>query len=223
MCVELAWYDLMKEKEVAAEGNTSRQSASAPSGAGHPEDLMDLDWDQPQDDAELDGVDSEEETAKKLFSERVINEVRSELTAFRNERVADRKTRPNKWWKKCFRAIRFDPLSGRVRIPSRVEADDFHEFRYMRYVELFETKFNETPKMHAKAATSSTMADLKAISSRILEKSQAAHDATGAMRLAAEVPDPFLDCVDTGNHGTLLHGASCVELPVRELREPGRL
>eukprot|EP00873_Tetraselmis_striata_P033292 jgi/Tetstr1/453556/TSEL_040524.t1 len=89
----------MKEKEVAAKGNTSKQSASAPSGAGHPEDLMDLDWDQPQDDAELDGVDSEEETAKKLFSERVINEVHSELTAFCNERVADRKTRPNKSWK----------------------------------------------------------------------------------------------------------------------------
>eukprot|EP00873_Tetraselmis_striata_P043145 jgi/Tetstr1/463409/TSEL_008331.t1 len=35
---------------------------------------MNLDWDQPQDDVELDGVDGEEETAKKLFSERVINE-----------------------------------------------------------------------------------------------------------------------------------------------------
>eukprot|EP00873_Tetraselmis_striata_P001651 jgi/Tetstr1/421915/TSEL_012815.t1 len=69
--------------------------------------------------------------------------------------------------------------------------------------------------------------DLEAMFSRILEKSQAAHGATGAMRLAVEVPDPFLDCVDTDDHGTLLHGASCVELPVRELREvffgaPGR-
>eukprot|EP00873_Tetraselmis_striata_P045393 jgi/Tetstr1/465657/TSEL_010303.t1 len=77
------------------------------------------------------------------------------------------------------------------------------------------------------AARSSTMADLEAMFSRILEKSQAAHGATGAMRLAVEVPDPFLDCVDTDDHGTLLHGASCVELPVRELREvffgaPGR-
>eukprot|EP00873_Tetraselmis_striata_P018566 jgi/Tetstr1/438830/TSEL_027339.t1 len=77
------------------------------------------------------------------------------------------------------------------------------------------------------AATSSTMADMEAMFSRILEKSQAAHGATGAMRLAVEVPDPFLDCVDTDDHGTLLHGASCVELPVRELREvffgaPGR-
>eukprot|EP00873_Tetraselmis_striata_P041597 jgi/Tetstr1/461861/TSEL_006940.t1 len=69
--------------------------------------------------------------------------------------------------------------------------------------------------------------DLEAMFSRILEKSQAAHGATGAMRLAVEVPDPFLDCVDTDDHGTLLHGASCVELPVRDLREvffgaPGR-
>eukprot|EP00873_Tetraselmis_striata_P000384 jgi/Tetstr1/420648/TSEL_011736.t1 len=77
------------------------------------------------------------------------------------------------------------------------------------------------------AATSSTMADLEAMFSRILEKSRAAHGATGAKRLAVEVPDPFLDCVDTDDHGTLLHGASCVELPVRELREvffgaPGR-
>eukprot|EP00873_Tetraselmis_striata_P002647 jgi/Tetstr1/422911/TSEL_013692.t1 len=77
------------------------------------------------------------------------------------------------------------------------------------------------------AATSSTMADLEAMFSRILQKSQAAHGATGAIRLAVEVPDPFLDCVDTEDHGTLLHGASCVELPVRELREvffgaPGR-
>eukprot|EP00873_Tetraselmis_striata_P043450 jgi/Tetstr1/463714/TSEL_008573.t1 len=61
--------------------------------------------------------------------------------------------------------------------------------------------------------------DLEAMFSRILEKSQAAHGATGAMRLAVEVPDPFLDGVDTDDHGTLLHGASCVELPVRELRE----
>eukprot|EP00873_Tetraselmis_striata_P044395 jgi/Tetstr1/464659/TSEL_009413.t1 len=69
--------------------------------------------------------------------------------------------------------------------------------------------------------------DLEAMFSRILEKSRAAHGATGAMRLAVEGPDPFLDCVDTDDHGTLLHGASCVELPVRELREvffgaPGR-
>eukprot|EP00873_Tetraselmis_striata_P038744 jgi/Tetstr1/459008/TSEL_004476.t1 len=55
--------------------------------------------------------------------------------------------------------------------------------------------------------------DLEAMFSRILEKSQAAHGATGAMRLAVEVPDPFLDGVDTDDHGTLLHGASCVELP----------
>eukprot|EP00873_Tetraselmis_striata_P007473 jgi/Tetstr1/427737/TSEL_017861.t1 len=47
-------------------------------------------------------------------------------------------------------AIRFDPLSGRVRTPSRAETNDFHEFRYMRYVELLETKFNEEPKMCAK-------------------------------------------------------------------------
>eukprot|EP00873_Tetraselmis_striata_P004920 jgi/Tetstr1/425184/TSEL_015645.t1 len=46
--------------------------------------------------------------------------------------------------------IRFDPLSGRVRIPSRAEADDFHDFRYRRYVELFETTFNEAPKMRPK-------------------------------------------------------------------------
>eukprot|EP00873_Tetraselmis_striata_P007829 jgi/Tetstr1/428093/TSEL_018148.t1 len=39
------------------------------------------------------------------------------------------------------------------------------------------------------------------------------------MRLAVEVPDPFLDGVDTNDDGTLLHGASCVELPMRELRE----
>eukprot|EP00873_Tetraselmis_striata_P035589 jgi/Tetstr1/455853/TSEL_042643.t1 len=45
------------------------------------------------------------------------------------------------------RAIRFDPLSGRVRIPSRADADDF---RYKRYVELFDTKFNEAHKMRAK-------------------------------------------------------------------------
>eukprot|EP00873_Tetraselmis_striata_P017409 jgi/Tetstr1/437673/TSEL_026340.t1 len=57
--------------------------------------------------------------------------------------------------------------------------------------------------------------DLEAMFSRILEKSQAAHGAMGAMRLAVEVPDPFLDCVDTDDHGTLLHGASCVELPDR--------
>eukprot|EP00873_Tetraselmis_striata_P006997 jgi/Tetstr1/427261/TSEL_017446.t1 len=56
--------------------------------------------------------------------------------------------------------------------------------------------------------------DLEAMFSRILEKSQAAHGATGAMRLAVEVPDPFMDCVDTDDHGTLLHGASCVELPL---------
>eukprot|EP00873_Tetraselmis_striata_P022662 jgi/Tetstr1/442926/TSEL_030988.t1 len=62
--------------------------------------------------------------------------------------------------------------------------------------------------------------DLEAMFSRILEKSQAAHGATGAMRLAVEVPDPFLDCVDTDDHGTLLHGASCVELPVRSARNP---
>eukprot|EP00873_Tetraselmis_striata_P004921 jgi/Tetstr1/425185/TSEL_015646.t1 len=61
--------------------------------------------------------------------------------------------------------------------------------------------------------------DLEAMCSRILEKSQAAHGAGGAMRLAIEVPDPFLDCVDTDDHGTLLHRASCVELHVRELRE----
>eukprot|EP00873_Tetraselmis_striata_P010370 jgi/Tetstr1/430634/TSEL_020427.t1 len=70
------------------------------------------------------------------------------------------------------------------------------------------------------AATSSTMADLEAMFSRILEKSQAAHGATGAMRLAVEVPDPFLDCVDTNDHGPLLHGASCVELPVQSARNP---
>eukprot|EP00873_Tetraselmis_striata_P008622 jgi/Tetstr1/428886/TSEL_018865.t1 len=52
------------------------------------------------------------------------------------------------------------------------------------------------------AATSSTMADLEAMFSRILEKSQAAHGGTGAMRLAVEVPDRFLDCVDTDDHGT---------------------
>eukprot|EP00873_Tetraselmis_striata_P020953 jgi/Tetstr1/441217/TSEL_029473.t1 len=62
--------------------------------------------------------------------------------------------------------------------------------------------------------------DLEAKFSRILEKSQAAHGATGAMRLAVEVPDPFLDCVDTDDHGTLLHGASCVELPRPQGFEP---
>eukprot|EP00873_Tetraselmis_striata_P043435 jgi/Tetstr1/463699/TSEL_008558.t1 len=62
--------------------------------------------------------------------------------------------------------------------------------------------------------------DLEAMFSRILEKSQAAHGATSAMRLAVEMPDPFLDCVDTDDHGTLLHGASCVELPVRSARNP---
>eukprot|EP00873_Tetraselmis_striata_P022277 jgi/Tetstr1/442541/TSEL_030639.t1 len=62
--------------------------------------------------------------------------------------------------------------------------------------------------------------DLEAMFSRILEKSQAAHSATGAMRLAVEVPDPFLDCVDTDDYGTLLHGASCVELPMRSARNP---
>eukprot|EP00873_Tetraselmis_striata_P021671 jgi/Tetstr1/441935/TSEL_030142.t1 len=72
----------------------------------------------------------------------------------------------------------------------------------------------------AGAATSSTMADLEAMFSRILEKSQAAHGCTGAMRLAVEVPDPFLDCVDTDDHGTLLHGVSCVELPLRSARNP---
>eukprot|EP00873_Tetraselmis_striata_P035584 jgi/Tetstr1/455848/TSEL_042638.t1 len=62
--------------------------------------------------------------------------------------------------------------------------------------------------------------NLEAMFSRILEKSQAAHGATGAMRLAVEVPDPFLDCVDTDDHGTLLHGASCVKMPVRSTRNP---
>eukprot|EP00873_Tetraselmis_striata_P019102 jgi/Tetstr1/439366/TSEL_027801.t1 len=76
------------------------------------------------------------------------------------------------------------------------------------------------------AATSSTMADMEAMFSRILEKSQAAHGALGAMRLAVEVPDPFLDCVDTDDHGILLHAASCVELPVPRnpelrMRQPG--
>eukprot|EP00873_Tetraselmis_striata_P025210 jgi/Tetstr1/445474/TSEL_033253.t1 len=82
---------------------------------------MDLDWDQPQDDAELDGVDGEEETAKKLFGERMINEVRSELTAFRNERVADRKTtRLNKWWKECFRG--YPRLSRAARVTQAILA-----------------------------------------------------------------------------------------------------
>eukprot|EP00873_Tetraselmis_striata_P020513 jgi/Tetstr1/440777/TSEL_029085.t1 len=46
--------------------------------------------------------------------------------------------------------LRFDPASGRIRVPSREEADAFHEFRYRRYVELFETKFNEAPKMRTR-------------------------------------------------------------------------
>eukprot|EP00873_Tetraselmis_striata_P037388 jgi/Tetstr1/457652/TSEL_004233.t1 len=78
------------------------------------------------------------------------------------------------------------------------------------------------------AATSSTIADLEAMFYRILEKSQAAHVATGAMHLAVEVPDPFLDCADTDDHGTLLQGASCVERPMRptrnfelRMRQPG--
>eukprot|EP00873_Tetraselmis_striata_P043385 jgi/Tetstr1/463649/TSEL_008510.t1 len=201
--------------------------------------------------------------------------------------------------------LRFDRAPGRIRVSSREDADAFHKFRYRRYVELFDTKFNEAPKMrtspsmltsirkrtslfynclehrcrqlvgdygstapalknrsarpctsttpleavaaveaaeaqaevsvvvmavdaameaHPEAdedrartlATSSTMADLEAMFARILEKSQAAHGAAGAMRLAVEVPDPFLDCVNTDDHGTLLHGASCVELPMLE-------
>eukprot|EP00873_Tetraselmis_striata_P034389 jgi/Tetstr1/454653/TSEL_041543.t1 len=51
---------------------------------------MDLDWDQPQDDAELDGEDGEEETAKKLFSERVINEIfREILKTMGDKAIAD--------------------------------------------------------------------------------------------------------------------------------------
>eukprot|EP00873_Tetraselmis_striata_P046125 jgi/Tetstr1/466389/TSEL_010918.t1 len=46
--------------------------------------------------------------------------------------------------------LRFDPASGRIRVPSREGADAFHEFRYRRYVELFETKFNEAPKMRTR-------------------------------------------------------------------------
>eukprot|EP00873_Tetraselmis_striata_P033373 jgi/Tetstr1/453637/TSEL_040593.t1 len=246
-------------------------------------------------------------------------------------------TRPiiDQWQKDTLRyqqrTLRFDPASGRIRVPSREDADAFHEFRYRRYVELFETKFNEAPKMRTRydaytregfretpASLAMTLRELKAhlqdltwdkvnqkafdvmtsvwrsipalkqsldagfhqlkdiavlrqshedrldelaaeveryediaevavvvmavdaameahpeadedrartldleaMFSRILEKSQAAHGATGAMRLAVEVPDPFLDCVDTDDHGTLLHGASCVELPVRSARNP---
>eukprot|EP00873_Tetraselmis_striata_P035791 jgi/Tetstr1/456055/TSEL_042825.t1 len=46
---------------------------------------------------------------------------------------------------------RFDPASGRIRVPSREGADAFHDFRYRRYVELFETKFNEAPKMRTRS------------------------------------------------------------------------
>eukprot|EP00873_Tetraselmis_striata_P012634 jgi/Tetstr1/432898/TSEL_002340.t1 len=245
-------------------------------------------------------------------------------------------TRPiiDQWQKDMLRyhqqTLRVDPASGRIRVPSREDADAFHEFRYRRYVELFETKFNEAPKMRTRydaytregfCETPASLAmtlrelkahlpdltwdkvnlkafdvitsvwrsipalkqsldagfhqlkdiavlrqshedrldeiaaeveryediaaeahagvsvevmavdaameahleadedrggtlDLEAMFSRILEKSQAAHGATGATRLAVEVPDPFLDCVDTDDHGTLLHGASCVELPL---------
>eukprot|EP00873_Tetraselmis_striata_P036953 jgi/Tetstr1/457217/TSEL_043865.t1 len=253
-------------------------------------------------------------------------------------------TRPiiEQWQKDTLRyqqqTLSFDPASGRIRVPSREDADAFHEFRYRRYVELFETKFNEAPKkahyvrrrrtrydaytregfretpaslamtlrelkvhlpdlmwdkvnqkafdvmtsvwrsipalkqsldagfhqlkdiavlrqshenrLDEKAAEVERYEDIAAVSvevmavdaamkahleadedrvgtldleamfSRILEKSQAAHGATGAMRLAVEVPDPFLDCVDTDDHGTLLHGASRVELPVPEQEAP---
>eukprot|EP00873_Tetraselmis_striata_P008291 jgi/Tetstr1/428555/TSEL_018549.t1 len=173
----------------------------------------------------------------------------------------------DQWQKDTLRyqqqTLRFDPASGRIRVPSREDADAFHEFRYRRYVELFETKFNEAPKMRTSSAqpcasTTPLVAvaaveaaeaqaevavvvmavdaameahpeadedragtlDLEAMFSRVLEKSLAAHGAMGAMRLAVEVPDPFLDCVDTDDHGTLLHGASCLELPVRSARNP---
>eukprot|EP00873_Tetraselmis_striata_P035941 jgi/Tetstr1/456205/TSEL_042973.t1 len=196
--------------------------------------------------------------------------------------------------------LRFDPTSGRIRVPSHEEADAFHEYRYRRNVELLDIKINEAPKMRTTAYDAYTregfretpassamtlrelkvhlpdftwdklkdivvlrqshedrlgeiaaeveryediakvsvvvmavdaamqahpeadedragMQDLEAMFSRILETSQAAHGATGDMRLAVEVPDPFLDCVDTDDDGTLLHGASCVELPVHRV------
>eukprot|EP00873_Tetraselmis_striata_P000112 jgi/Tetstr1/420376/TSEL_001043.t1 len=65
-------------------------------------------------------------------------------------------TRPiiDQWQKDTLRyqqqTLRFDPASGRIRVPSREDADAFHEFRYRRYVELFETKFNEAPKMRTR-------------------------------------------------------------------------
>eukprot|EP00873_Tetraselmis_striata_P037700 jgi/Tetstr1/457964/TSEL_044477.t1 len=65
-------------------------------------------------------------------------------------------TRPiiDQWHKDTLRyqqqTLRFDPASGRIRVPSREDADAFHEFRYRRYVELFETKFNEAPKMRTR-------------------------------------------------------------------------
>eukprot|EP00873_Tetraselmis_striata_P041598 jgi/Tetstr1/461862/TSEL_006941.t1 len=65
-------------------------------------------------------------------------------------------TRPiiDQWQKDTLRyqqqTLRFDPASGRIRVPSREDADAFHEFHYRRYVELFETKFNEAPKMRTR-------------------------------------------------------------------------
>eukprot|EP00873_Tetraselmis_striata_P026594 jgi/Tetstr1/446858/TSEL_034336.t1 len=67
--------------------------------------------------------------------------------------------------------------------------------------------------------TSSTMADLEAMFSRILEKPQAAHGATGGMPLVVELADPFLSCVDNVDHGPLLNGVSCVDIAARELRD----
>eukprot|EP00873_Tetraselmis_striata_P035585 jgi/Tetstr1/455849/TSEL_042639.t1 len=64
-------------------------------------------------------------------------------------------TRPiiEQWQKGTLRyqqqTLRFDPASGRIRVPSREDADAFHEFRYRRYVELFATKF-EAPKMRTR-------------------------------------------------------------------------
>eukprot|EP00873_Tetraselmis_striata_P041218 jgi/Tetstr1/461482/TSEL_006588.t1 len=61
----------------------------------------------------------------------------------------------DQWQKDTLRyqqhTLRFDPACGRIsRVPSREGADAFHEFRHRRFVELFETKFNEAPKMRTR-------------------------------------------------------------------------